>query len=121
MARLEWLRDAKGISESDYLSVEAMRQASQVIGRVINRGKTDYGVLLLADRRYAEPKRRAHLPKWIAKFMDRSNEGGSKINLSTDIALKQTKEYLREMAQAVREESCHGAGDAVASVPMDVG
>ena len=121
MARLEWLRDAKGISESDYLSVEAMRQASQVIGRVINRGKTDYGVLLLADRRYAEPKRRAHLPKWIAKFMDRSNEGGSKINLSTDIALKQAKEYLREMAQTVREESCHSANDAVASVPMDVG
>ena len=53
--------------------------------------------------------------------MDRSNEGGSKINLSTDIALKQTKEYLREMAQTVREESCHSANDAVASVPMDVG
>ena len=121
VARLEWLRDARGISEAEYLGMEAIRQAAQVIGQVV-RGKTDYGVLLLVDRRYAEPKRRAHLPRWIAQFMER----GDRRNLSTDVAVRLTKEYLREMPMeqvASVKESYAGAcgwvgtGDAIAPAP----
>jgi DNA excision repair protein ERCC-2 len=32
--------------------LDAMRQASQCMGRVI-RSKTDYGIMILADQRYA--------------------------------------------------------------------
>jgi DNA excision repair protein ERCC-2 len=50
-ARLEFLRENYGIRENDFLSFDAMRHAAQCLGRVI-RGKDDYGIMVLADRRF---------------------------------------------------------------------
>lgn len=49
-ARLEFLRTNLQISEGDFLSFDAVRQAAQCIGRVI-RSKTDYGIMVFADKR----------------------------------------------------------------------
>ena len=46
-----YLRDEFSIQEKDFLSFDAIRQASQCMGRVI-RGKSDYGMMVLADNRY---------------------------------------------------------------------
>ena len=51
LARLDYLRSTYQIRENDFLSFDALRQTSQCIGRVI-RSKRDYGLVVLADKRY---------------------------------------------------------------------
>ncbi|KAF1356228.1 hypothetical protein BDV97DRAFT_2260 [Delphinella strobiligena] len=90
-ARLEFLRETYRIRENDFLSFDAMRHAAQCLGRVL-RGKDDYGVMVLADRRFG--KKRAQLPKWInAALM----EGDS--NMSVDQAVAAAKRFLKLMAK----------------------
>lgn len=48
-ARLEYLRDAYRIRESEFLGFDAMRNAAQCVGRVL-RGKTDWGLMVFADK-----------------------------------------------------------------------
>lgn len=76
-ARLEFLKDKYGIREGDFLTFDAMRTAAQCVGRVIrglsfanlciylSAGKTDYGIMILADKRYNRVDKRAKLPPWI--------------------------------------------------------
>ena len=51
-ARLEYLRDTFQIRENDFLTFDAMRHAAQCVGRAL-RGKTDYGIMIFADKRFA--------------------------------------------------------------------
>ncbi|KAI5960853.1 RAD3 [Candida pseudojiufengensis] len=90
-ARLEFMRDHLQIKENDFLSFDAMRHAAQCLGRVL-RGKDDYGIMILADRRFARKKNQ--LPKWIAQALNDSDT-----NLSTDMALATSKKFLRSLAQ----------------------
>jgi DNA excision repair protein ERCC-2 len=48
-ARLEYLRDNFQIRENDFLTFDAMRHAAQCVGRAL-RGKTDYGLMIFADK-----------------------------------------------------------------------
>ncbi|VDK55944.1 unnamed protein product [Anisakis simplex] len=48
-ARLEYLREQYGIKENDFLTFDAMRHAAQCVGRAL-RGKTDYGLMIFADK-----------------------------------------------------------------------
>ena len=48
-ARLEYLREHFQIRENDFLTFDAMRHAAQCVGRCL-RGKTDYGVMVFADK-----------------------------------------------------------------------
>jgi hypothetical protein len=57
-----------GIAEADYLSFDAMRQAAQCMGRVI-RSKADYGLMVLADKRYQRADKRDKLPPWITQHL----------------------------------------------------
>ena len=99
-ARLEFLRDNYHIRENDFLSFDAMRHAAQCLGRVL-RGKDDYGVMVLADRRFA--KKRNQLPKWINQAILDADT-----NLSTDMALAAAKKFLRTMAQPMNREDQEG-------------
>lgn len=90
-ARLEFLRDHYQIRENDFLSFDAMRHAAQCLGRVL-RGKDDYGIMVLADRRFARKK--SQLPKWIAQGLSDADT-----NMSTDMAVATAKQFLRTMAQ----------------------
>jgi len=56
------------------------------------RGKDDYGIMVLADRRFQ--KKRSQLPRWIA---DEILEGQT--GLSTDAAVGMAKKFLRGIAQ----------------------
>ena len=80
-ARLEYLRDQFGIGEQDFLTFDAMRHAAQCLGRAL-RGKTDYGLMLLADKRYSRQDKRGKLPKWIQQHLTLAN-----LNLSVDEAV----------------------------------
>ncbi|KAJ8656758.1 hypothetical protein O0I10_007605 [Lichtheimia ornata] len=92
-ARLEYLRDNHHIRENDFLTFDAMRHAAQCVGRVL-RGKTDYGLMVFADKRFARADKRAKLPKWINQYVTDASS-----NLSTDMALVIAKKFLRSMAQ----------------------
>lgn len=70
-----------------------MRHGAQCVGRVL-RGKTDYGIMIFADKRFARQDKRNKLPKWINAGI---NEGA--INLSTDMAVSMSKLFLRQIAQ----------------------
>lgn len=95
-ARLEFLRDNYLIREKDFLSFDAMRHAAQCLGRVL-RGKEDYGVMVLADRRFQF--KIDQLPKWIAQNVSKADT-----NLSIDIAISSAKQFLRNMAQPLDDK-----------------
>ena len=57
-------RDQFQIRENDFLTFDAMRHAAQCLGRVL-RGKTDYGIMILADKRFSRNDKRGKLPKWM--------------------------------------------------------
>ncbi|CCX33794.1 Similar to DNA repair helicase rad15; acc. no. P26659 [Pyronema omphalodes CBS 100304] len=95
-ARLEFLRENFRIKENDFLSFDAMRHAAQCLGRVL-RGKDDYGIMVLADKRYG--RKRNQLPRWINQAMMESDT-----NMSTDMAVAAGKKFLRTMAQRMEEK-----------------
>eukprot|EP00879_Flechtneria_rotunda_P022014 GHRR01023216.1.p1 GENE.GHRR01023216.1~~GHRR01023216.1.p1 ORF type:complete len:197 (+),score=72.66 GHRR01023216.1:427-1017(+) len=94
-ARLDYLRETFQIKESDYLAFDAIRQAAQCVGRVI-RSKADYGLMVFADKRYQRHDKRDKLPKWITSQLKEAH-----MNLSTDMLLVVTREFMRSMAQPV--------------------
>ncbi|CAG8971018.1 hypothetical protein HYALB_00009869 [Hymenoscyphus albidus] len=99
-ARLEFLRETYRIRENDFLSFDAMRHAAQCLGRVL-RGKDDYGIMVLADKRFL--KKRNQLPKWINQAILESE-----VNLSTDMAVGSAKKFLRGMAQPFKNVDQEG-------------
>lgn len=50
-ARLEYMRERHNVRESEFLTFDALRQSAQCVGRVI-RSKSDYGLMVFADKRY---------------------------------------------------------------------
>ncbi|GAA6064387.1 hypothetical protein JCM10212_002920, partial [Sporobolomyces blumeae] len=98
-ARLEYLRDTYRIRENDFLTFDAMRHAAQCVGRVL-RGKTDYGLMIFADKRFAKVDKRNKLPKWIGQYIKESDT-----NLATDVAIAHSKRFLRMMAQPFEQSS----------------
>ncbi|XP_022090985.1 TFIIH basal transcription factor complex helicase XPD subunit-like isoform X1 [Acanthaster planci] len=97
-ARLEYLRDQFQIRENDFLTFDAMRHAAQCVGRAL-RGKTDYGIMIFADKRFSRADKRGKLPKWIQEHLK-----DSVLNLSTDEAIQMSKRFLRHMAQPFSRE-----------------
>ena len=89
-ARLEFLRETYRIRENDFLSFDAMRHAAQCLGRVL-RGKDDYGIMVLADRRFQ--KKRTQLPKWIQQALSDSNS-----NLSLEQGAATARKFLKDMS-----------------------
>jgi len=98
-ARLEYLQTHYQIREQDFLNFDALRHASQCVGRVI-RSKTDYGLMIFADIRYNRHDKRSKLPKWILQFL-----GDQYMNLSTDTALGHVKYFLKQMSQPIDQSA----------------
>ncbi|KAI9139351.1 hypothetical protein BKA69DRAFT_1085762 [Paraphysoderma sedebokerense] len=92
-ARLAYLRDNYHIRENDFLTFDALRHAAQCVGRVL-RGKSDYGLMIFADKRYSRSDKRNKLPQWMSAGFNEAT-----INLSTDMAMVISKKFLRSMAQ----------------------
>lgn len=92
-ARLDYMRDQYQIRENDFLTFDAMRHAAQCVGRAL-RGKTDYGIMCFADKRFCRSDKRGKLPRWIQEYMPESV-----LNLSIEEAVNISRRFLREMAQ----------------------
>ncbi|CAK9304415.1 unnamed protein product [Gordionus sp. m RMFG-2023] len=91
-ARLDYLRQNFGIRESDFLTFDAMRQAAQCLGRAL-RGKNDYGIMILADKRFSRMDKRSKLPTWIQEYISESVT-----DLAIDEAISISKKFLKLMA-----------------------
>jgi DNA excision repair protein ERCC-2 len=90
--RMHWMEACLNIPESEYRNFDAMRQASQCIGRVL-RNKTDYGMMILVDKRFALSDKLKKFPNWIRQCF-RENT-----NLSIDGAVAVARSFFREMSQ----------------------
>ena len=90
--RMHWMEKCLGIREEEYRNFDAMRQASQCIGRVF-RNKTDYGMMVMVDRRFALNDKKSKLPSWVQANLKQNT------NLSVDGALSAARGFFREMAQ----------------------
>ena len=96
--RLDYLNENLQIRENDFLTFDAMRHAAQCVGRAI-RGKSDYGVMIFADRRFGRLDKRKKLPKWLQECLPDSN-----CNLSTEEAIQIAKHFFKQMGQPFRKE-----------------
>uniref|UniRef100_A0A915CLA5 General transcription and DNA repair factor IIH helicase subunit XPD n=1 Tax=Parascaris univalens TaxID=6257 RepID=A0A915CLA5_PARUN len=97
-ARLEYLREHHGIKENDFLTFDAMRHAAQCVGRAL-RGKTDYGLMIFADKRFAKKDKMGKLPRWIQEYLTPGN-----VNLSIEEAGMTARRWLPLMAQPFTKE-----------------
>jgi DNA excision repair protein ERCC-2 len=99
-SRLEYLNRVYNIKEQDFLAFDAIRHASQCLGRAI-RNKSDYGVMVLADRRYSFRSKYEKLPSWILRHLKHND-------LSVDQVVAVTKVFLRDMAQPLERRNLLG-------------
>lgn len=86
------------INESDFLTFDAMRHAAQCVGRAL-RGKSDYGIMCFADKRFAKADKRSKLPKWIREYLHDSD-----CNLSIEEGITKAKKWLKLMAQPLGQK-----------------
>lgn len=120
-ARLDYLRDQFQIRENDFLTFDALRHAAQCVGRAIRfvgfnnsyfmfnkkmffiiffiSGKTDYGIMIFADKRFSRQDKRSKLPKWIQEHLTDNH-----CNLSTEESMQIARRWLRQMAQPFTRE-----------------
>ncbi|EJW86627.1 excision repair cross-complementing rodent repair deficiency [Wuchereria bancrofti] len=97
-ARLEYLREQLGIRENDFLTFDAMRQAAQCMGRAL-RGKSDYGLMVFADKRFSRKDKMGKLPRWIQEYITPGN-----VNLSIEEAVIIARKWFPLMAQSFTKE-----------------
>lgn len=93
--RLKYLSQTYHIKDKDYLDFDAIRVAAQCVGRVI-RSKSDYGVMIFADKRYSSADILSKFPVWI-----KDNFRKSHTKMSVDGALSTARVFLKEMAQPI--------------------
>lgn len=65
----------------------------------VSSGKTDYGIMIFADKRFSRQDKRTRLPKWIQEHLTNDN-----VNLSTEEAMQIARRWLRQMAQPFSRE-----------------
>ncbi|SBT71121.1 TFIIH basal transcription factor complex helicase XPD subunit, putative [Plasmodium malariae] len=105
-SRLDFLKETYNIQENEFLTFDAMRQASQCVGRII-RNKKDYGIMIFSDIRYARNDKKSKLPPWIIKCMDISNVNltvGTAVNISKKFLLNMSKEYKETGQTKISQE-----------------
>lgn len=91
--RADYIEARHGLPKRDFLMFDAMRAASQCVGRLL-RSKNDYGIVILADRRYARVQAREQLPHWIRQFVD-----ARMVSVSVSEAVARSRSFLLQMAQ----------------------
>ena len=96
LGRMKFLKDTKGIAESEFLQFDCMRAASQCVGRAI-RNKADYAVLVFADKRYVQASKFRKLPKWLQHIMAPS---GRCPDTTSTVAEQKVRSFFRLIASS---------------------
>jgi len=104
LARVKYLRDklnSESVQEHDLVILDGLRLVAQCIGGMF-RSREDYGMIILADRRYLNVDKLDKLPGVFRKALDRRGQGG----ISSDQVLGRTIKFFKrveEMAEKGRE------------------
>lgn len=98
LSRIEFLEKNYGITQKQFLHFDAMKQVAQCLGRVV-RGKSDYGLMILADRRYDNDKLNL-LPLWIKRFLKPDH-----IELQTKIGVNIAKKFFISMERPEKDQN----------------
>jgi DNA excision repair protein ERCC-2 len=96
--RAEFVETSYGIDKNDFILFDAMRAACQCVGRLL-RSKNDYGIVVMADRRYSRPNASSQMPHWIKQFVT-----DARVGVSIDEAVEQTRHFLVQMAQPFKHD-----------------
>lgn len=97
-ARADFVEYEYGMNKHDFILFDAMRAASQCVGRLL-RSKNDYGIVVMADRRYARDKLRTQLPHWIKQFINEN-----KVTVTIEQSIDQSRTFLLQMAQPFKHD-----------------
>ena len=92
LARTDYLKNNFNIEPKEFITFDAIKQVAQCLGRAI-RGKSDYGLMILADRRYTGDKQKS-LPKWIANAISSENS-----DLQINILNAKVRKYFISMSR----------------------
>jgi len=92
-ARLDYLRTTADIDTATYLTFDALRLALGCAARSV-RDRRDYGVLVLADRRFGKADKQALAPAWLRDLMK-----PEVLSLSTEGAVSRARLFLQHAAQ----------------------
>ena len=65
--------------------------------------KSDYGIMIFADKRFLRSDKRQKIPKWIQEYLS-----DSLANLSIEECVQIVKKWLKDMAQPLRQEDQFG-------------
>jgi DNA excision repair protein ERCC-2 len=87
-----FLEEKFKITKNDFIEFDAMRQTCQCLGRVM-RGKSDYGIMIMVDKRFAQNSKLDKMPKWIKQQMDKSS-----VNITCETAISIVRDFFRKMA-----------------------
>eukprot|EP00866_Antonospora_locustae_P002527 jgi/Antlo1/2527/1038 len=98
--KFEFLQQTHGISMHDFLNFYAMKQAAYCLSYAF-RNKKDYGLMILADKRFEDAEKIRRLPRWMQDCIDAGNT-----NLSVDMAVNIGKRFFREIAQRIESMKC---------------
>jgi DNA excision repair protein ERCC-2 len=101
LARIKYLKekiDKESVKESDLVIYDSIRQSVQLITSVF-KSKDDYGVLVLADRRYGEDKL-DRLPKWLQDIL-KSGDKKSKIGITSDRVLIKATAFFKQIGEVM--------------------
>jgi Rad3-related DNA helicase len=109
--RADFLEEAYAISPEEYRAFDAMRAAGQCMGRVL-RSKTDFGAVILADKRFARPDKRALLPAWV-----RDQLADRQVGISADVATQAIAKWMCETAIAMAKPDAL-AGSSISMFSM---
>lgn len=96
--RADYVESSLGMPKDEFMLFDAMRAAAQCVGRLL-RSKTDYGIVVLADRRYARPEARSQLPHWIRQFIT-----DGVLNVTVERAIELSRKFLVRMAQPFQHD-----------------
>ncbi|CAD8076131.1 unnamed protein product [Paramecium primaurelia] len=94
LERCKFLEEKFKITKNDFIEFDAMRQTCQCLGRVL-RGKQDYGIMIMADKRFAQKSKLQKMPRWIYKQLDQSRC----LNITSESAITVVRDFFRQMAQ----------------------
>ena len=107
--RLRWMRETENINESDWLQFDACRHASQCLGRAI-RGKDDYAMLVMADKRFSRNDRLKKMPSWLTSRIEPSMK-----DMSIDECTREARVHMKSMGIDEEEVKTMGFGVSLLS------
>merc|ERR1712110_1213478 len=73
------------------LLFDACRHASQCLGRAI-RGKDDYAMLVMADKRFSRADRLKKMPSWLTSKLDATSR-----DMSIEDCARETRRHMKMM------------------------